>query len=235
MPAAPPPHASLVRAAAVEDQRLDRALKRLSRRRETLSAELAEIEAQMDQLRERQRLLDRIVDGADSDEARATPAATSSGATPLRGRRLRRVAAQLLWRDLRDGEIYYREWFERLLQAGYAVGGRDPLASFLTNVRDSPAVVRGHQQGFYRLDPTRKDAVARDLAETRAEMADLEQSLQRARALNDTAAIERLRQHRDRLAAAIKRLDARRDELAAVFSQEADGEHQGASDHVHAA
>jgi hypothetical protein len=208
---------------------------RLSRRRDTLAAELAELEAQMDELRERQRLLDMLVEGPERDEGSPTPAAGTGATTPLRGRRLRLIAAQLLWRSVGKQEVYYREWFEQLIQAGYAVGGRDPLASFLTNVRDSPAVVRGQTQGFYRLDPTRMDAVAHDLAEARAELADLEQSLQRARAHSDTAAIERLREHRDQLAATIKRLEARRDELAAVFSDEADGEHQGASTQVQAA
>jgi hypothetical protein len=132
-------------------------------------------------------------------------------------------------------EIYYREWFEQLVQAGYAVGGRDPLASFLTNVRDSPAVVHGQTQGFYRLDPTRTGAVARDLSEAQAEMADLEQSLQRARAHNDPTAVERLRAHRNKLAAAIKRLEANRDELAAVFSDDADAKHQAAPPQVQAA
>jgi hypothetical protein len=235
MPAAPPPHATLVRAAAVEDERLERALERLGRRKETLAAEIAELEAQMDELRDRQRLLDKIVEGAHRAEAPAVSGAASARAMPLRGRRLRLVAAQLLWRDLGEREIYYREWFERLLQAGYAVGGRDPLASFLTNVRDSPAVVRGQNQGFYRLDPTRKEAVARDVAEARAEITDLEQSLQRARVDNDDGAVERLRQHRDELAGAIRRLEAQRDELAAVFTDEATGQRRDLPAKVRAA
>jgi hypothetical protein len=132
-------------------------------------------------------------------------------------------------------EIYYREWFEQLVQAGYTVGGRDPLASFLTNVRDSPAVVRGQTQGYYRLDPTRVDAVARDLAEAEAELADLEQSLHRARTDHDATAIERLREHRGKLTAAIKRLEAQRDELAAVFNDDADHKPQHAPVQVQAA
>jgi phage shock protein A len=236
MPATPRPHASLVRAAAAEDQRLERALARLTRRRETLAAELAELEAQMDELRERQRLLDMLVDGADRDELATRSAAGTGGlTTPLRGRRLRLIAAQLLWQRLGTQEIYYREWFEQLVQAGYAVGGRDPLASFLTNVRDSPAVVRGQTQGYYRLDPTRVDAVARDLAEAEAELADLEQSLQRARTDHDATAIERLREHRSKLAAAIRRREAHRDELAAVFNDDADHEPQRAPAQVQAA
>jgi hypothetical protein len=235
MPASPPPHASLVRAAAAEDQRVGRALERLERRRESLRAELADLEAQMGSLRERQRLLGMLVDDVATADDEASVPARGSGVRPVRGRRLRLIAAQLLWQSLAEQEIHYREWFERLLQAGYAVGGRDPLASFLTNVRDSPAVVRGQRQGFYRLDRGRQDVVAVELAEAQAEMVDLEQSLQRARSHNDTAAVERLRVHRDKLAGAIKRLEARRDELAAVFTEARDRDQHDTPSRVQAA
>jgi hypothetical protein len=217
MATSPPPHASLVRAAAVEDQRVERALQQLTHRRETLAAEIAGLEAQMDELQERRRLLGRLVDRPGDDGGGGPSPRT--GVTPVRGRRLRLVAAQLLWRSAGTQEIHYREWFERLIAAGYAVGGRDPLASFLTNIRDSPAVTRGARQGFYRLDPTAIDELQRELAETEAEMADVEQSLHRARTANDNDRVEELRRHRDRLAAATKRLHARRDELAAVFAE----------------
>jgi septal ring factor EnvC (AmiA/AmiB activator) len=235
MASSPPPHASLVRAAAVEDQRVERALQQLSHRRETLAAELANLDNQMNELRERQRLLGVLVDGASRDQAdQEAPARIAlAGMTPVRGRALRLVAAQLLWRSAGEQEIYYREWFERLLQAGYAVGGRDPLASFLTNVRDSPAVARGQRQGFYRLDPTRQAAATRELSEVQAEMADLARSLQQARATNDNTTIERLREHRNKLAATIKRLEAQRDELAAVFTDHTANE--DASKKAHAA
>ena len=161
MATSPPPHASLVRAAAVEEERVHRALERLSHRRDTLAAEIADLEAQMDQLHQRRRLLTMLVDGPSdgtSDEPRAEAASPRPGITAVRGRQLRRIATQLLWQTSGTNEVHYREWFERLLAAGYAVGGRDPVASFLTHVRDSPAVVRGAQPGFYRLDPSRRPA-----------------------------------------------------------------------------
>ena len=235
MSASPPPHASLVRAAAAEDQRVERALERLERRRESLRAELEDLDAQMGSLRERQRLLGMLVDDVATPDDEARVPASGAGGRPVRGRQLRLIAAQLLWRSVGEQEIHYREWFERLLEAGYAIGGRDPLASFLTNVRDSPAVARGQRQGFYRLDHSRQDVVAVELAEAQAEMVDLEQSLQRARSHNDTAAVERLRAHRDKLAGAIKRLEARRDELAAVFAETADHAKQDPPSRVEAA
>jgi DNA repair exonuclease SbcCD ATPase subunit len=218
MATSPPPHASLVRAAAVEEERVDRALQQLSHRRDTLAAEIAGLEAQMNELQERRRLLEMLVDRPDDEDAGRSGAVTSrAGVTPVRGRQLRLVAAQLLARWLDGDEIHYREWFERLLREGYAVGGRDPLASFLTNVRDSPAVVRGSRQGYYRLDPSRRKVVAREIGEAEAELADIEVSLSRAREENDNARVEQLRAHRDGVVATLKRLEARRDELAAIF------------------
>ena len=81
-----------------------------------------------------------------------------SAGTPrraIKGAELRRVAGQLLWTAQRERGIHYREWFERVIAEGYAIGGKDPVASFLTNIRDSPAVIRGSTQGHYMLDSSR--------------------------------------------------------------------------------
>jgi septal ring factor EnvC (AmiA/AmiB activator) len=218
-----PPHASLVRAAAAEEERVDRALERLAHRRDTLAAELADLEAQMGELHERRRLLAMLVEGpeaADGLSRAVAPAPPRAGVTAVRGRRLRRVAARLLWRTSGEREVHYREWFERLLAEGYAVGGRDPLASFLTNVRDSPAVVRGAQPGFYRLDPSRRDAIAARIEEQDAALEDLERALADARATGDDARVETLRADRRALTAERKRLEAQADELAAVFGDD---------------
>src|SRR4051794_39750961 len=120
MATSPPPHASLVRAAAVEEERVERALQQLSHRRDTLAAEIAGLEAQMNELQERRRLLEMLVDRpSDGDGDGPVSGAPRAGVTPVRGRQLRLVAAQLLARSLGDAEIHYREWFERLLQEGY--------------------------------------------------------------------------------------------------------------------
>lgn len=217
-----PPHASLVRAAAAEEERVERALERLSHRRDTLAAELSDLESQMGELHERRRLLAMLVEGPEgADDARLTAApAPRAGVTAVRGRRLRRVAAQLLWRTSGTNEVHYREWFERLLAEGYAVGGRDPVASFLTNVRDSPAVVRGAQPGFYRLDPSQRNVIAAQLDEQAAALEDLEYALADARATGDDARVETLRADRRALTAERKRLEGHAEELAAVFGED---------------
>ncbi|HET6505639.1 MAG TPA: hypothetical protein VFG42_02510 [Baekduia sp.] len=222
-----PPHASLVRAAAAEEERVDRALQRLAHRRDTLAAELSDLETQMGELHERRRLLAMLVDGPEAAEGLAASASAvpspRAGVTAVRGRELRRVAARLLWETSGDGEVHYREWFERLLAAGYAVGGRDPLASFLTNVRDSPAVVRGAQPGFYRLDPSRRAALAARIDEQLAIVEDLERALADARALGDDDRVETLRAERRAATAARRRLEAQAEELAAVFGEDDGG------------
>jgi hypothetical protein len=54
------------------------------------------------------------------------------------------------------------------------------VASFLTNIRDSPAVIRGSTQGHYMLDPGSLDGITQQIGETQAELADIEQSIARA-------------------------------------------------------
>ena len=71
----------------------------------------------------------------------------------LRGERLREVALDVLRAKVGCGEpIHYREWFDALVEAGYRVSGKDPLASFLTQVsRIAPVEKIGRRSGLYRL------------------------------------------------------------------------------------
>jgi hypothetical protein len=71
----------------------------------------------------------------------------------LRGERLREVALAVLREKAGDGSpIHYRDWYEALTEAGYRVLGRDPLASFLTQVSRIDRVKKvGRRSGLYRL------------------------------------------------------------------------------------
>jgi hypothetical protein len=71
----------------------------------------------------------------------------------LRGERLREVALDVLRAKVGGGEpIHYRKWFDALVDAGYRVSGKDPLASFLTQVsRIDPVEKVGRRSGLYRL------------------------------------------------------------------------------------
>src|SRR5262245_33897733 len=51
----------------------------------------------------------------------------------LRGQRLREVALDVLRELSASGDpVHYRAWFEALVESGFRVSGRDPLATFLT-------------------------------------------------------------------------------------------------------
>lgn len=71
----------------------------------------------------------------------------------LRGRRLQEVAVGILRTRAADRRpVHYREWFAYLRAEGYEVAGRDPLATFLTQISRAEGVERvGVRQGLYRL------------------------------------------------------------------------------------
>jgi hypothetical protein len=71
----------------------------------------------------------------------------------LRGERLRDVAAEVLWRHHSVGEVvHYKEWFQLVVADGYRVGGKNPSATFLTQVARVTSVERvGRRSGLYRL------------------------------------------------------------------------------------
>jgi hypothetical protein len=71
----------------------------------------------------------------------------------LRGERLRDVAAEVLWRHHSAGEVvHYKEWFQLVVADGYRIGGKDPSATFLTQVARVSSVERvGRRSGLYRL------------------------------------------------------------------------------------
>jgi hypothetical protein len=73
----------------------------------------------------------------------------------LRGQTLRDAAIDVLARRHGLGEpIHYRQWFELLVSEGHHVGGKDPVASFLTQVTRSPVVERAPgAPGVYKVDP----------------------------------------------------------------------------------
>ncbi len=71
----------------------------------------------------------------------------------LRGRRLQEVAVETLRSRAADGRpVHYREWFAYLRAEGYEVEGRDPLATFLTQVSRAEGVEHvGVRRGLYRI------------------------------------------------------------------------------------
>lgn len=212
------PSAALVRTARNEIERIDRSLTTIEQRRAVLVSQIADLDSEAEGYTRRRSLLAELVQ---VEQVAPTPVLTARRA--IKGAELRRVAGHLLWRAQRDSEVHYREWFERVIAEGYAIGGKDPVASFLTNMRDSPAVIRGSKQGHYRLDPSSRDDLAQQIGEAQAELADVEQLISRAYAsAPERPSIERLREHRDHLKLILKRFEGKMSELDYIFDDQAD-------------
>lgn len=71
----------------------------------------------------------------------------------LRGHRLRAVAVAVLQKHHSPGvEVHYREWYDLVASEGIAVAGKDPLATFLSQISRADAVEAvGRRTGRYRL------------------------------------------------------------------------------------
>src|SRR4051794_14422962 len=188
-PAAPPPSARLLRAVQAERADLARHRVRLEAERERLRAELERIETGLADVRERERLLDRLAQrAADEDVDIAATAVTAPVARAeapdratdadearhvLRGPAIRETAVRLLV-DAGDAEaLHYRDWYERMCAAGYAVAGKDPLAVFLTQLSRSPALRKSTQAGVYELDREAPGRLRARLEELHCELREL--------------------------------------------------------------
>jgi hypothetical protein len=135
--------------------------------RETVKQEREVVAVRLAALREQSRRLHELVVDIDADVEKAARLLRSIdemlGLAPqlsidsmhgeLRGRKLQEIAVELLRQKREPGAIiHYKDWFELLGEAGLNVAGKDPLASFLTQIARAPAVesVRP-RSGLYRL------------------------------------------------------------------------------------
>jgi hypothetical protein len=71
----------------------------------------------------------------------------------LRGQRLQEIAVRVLAEHRAPGEaMHYKQWYGLLRDAGYSVGGKEPLATFLATVSRSPQIQAvGQRSGLYVL------------------------------------------------------------------------------------
>ena len=159
-------------AARAERSRVLRELDRLERRRDFLAQELIGIEASLTEIREHLKLLNRFAFDADDspfptavqparcgeDQLHDAPQESTGPSYPphalLRGAQIRAVAVRLLAGSHDPvGLIHYNDWFELVEREGYRVSGKDPRASFLTQISRSPVVRReSGASGRYALD-----------------------------------------------------------------------------------
>ena len=71
----------------------------------------------------------------------------------LRGGRLREIAADVLWRHHKAGDVvHYKDWQALVVSEGHRIGGKNSAATFLTQVARETTVERvGRRTGLYRL------------------------------------------------------------------------------------
>jgi hypothetical protein len=215
VPSPPTPSARLVRAAAAERADLAHHRERLLAERDRLRATLDGVEASLRELDERDALLDRLAGPAVAPAS--APAPARAGGMPLRGPAIRRVAIEVLRaRPDRPQALHYRDWFEALRAAGYAVAGKDPLAVFLTQLSRSPVVRRGTQSGVYELDPTAPRRLRERLDALHAELRGL------TAAPSATADLTAIRARRAALTAEITRVEKALEEAETVLGAAAE-------------
>jgi prefoldin subunit 5 len=210
----------LLKAAKAEREQLARHRRELLNARESLRAELQRIDGSLEEVDERRTLLDRLVGPTaepqpEMEAAALRPSGDEERDLPvLRGPEIRREAVRvLLAHPDRPEALHYREWYVLLQQAGFAVAGKDPLATFLTQLSRSPAVSKSTQAGVYELD---RGAAGR--LRTRRE--DLQRELRASAAtqgIGEEAAA--LRARRTELNAELGRVEKAMEEVEALFGR----------------
>jgi hypothetical protein len=128
--------------------------------RALVSARVAELRAQAQRMHELAAAVDedlaanlRLLGQLDEMLGVAPQLSMTETDEALRGQRLRDVAIQIL--KSHKGEaaaVHYREWYELVVHEGHRVAGKDPVATFLTQVSRAPEIESvGRRSGLYRL------------------------------------------------------------------------------------
>lgn len=163
----PHPSSRLLRAAVAERDDLVRHRDRLTHERSRLLGELRKLDEGLAAVDRRLEVLAELA----GDAAAATPdgitpepaAGNESPANPeanpdenrtvLRGPAIREAAVRVLIAQPGPIEaLHYRRWYELLVEAGYRIAGKDPLAVFLTQLSRSPLVRKASAPGVYEVD-----------------------------------------------------------------------------------
>jgi hypothetical protein len=208
-------------AAASERERLERELSRLGAREAELSAELEAVRAARAELEHERSILNHF---ADRDEPPRSPdraarrlralpdasaPASKTGATALRGAAIRETAVRVLAANSQpEAPVHYRDWFELLTSQGFMPAGKDPLATFLTQVGRSPVVQRTTTAGMYVLDLGFAQRARQRVAELAAALSEAQERSPGA-TVEDLAAA---REHRAQLTAELQETERQLEE-----------------------
>lgn len=162
----PNPSSRLLRAAVAERADLVRHRERLTGERTRLLGELRELDETLAAVDRRLEVLAELagtpedaaaetapVDPGTGDEAGTRDPRSDESRTVLRGPAIREAAVRVLIAHPGPIEaLHYRQWYELLLEAGFRVAGKDPLAVFLTQLSRSPLVRKASAPGVYEVD-----------------------------------------------------------------------------------
>lgn len=162
----PNPSNRLLRAAVAERADLIRHHERLAGERARLLGELRDLDAALAAVDRRLEVLAELagppadatsettpVIGAARTETAARDSGADDNATVLRGPAIREAALRVLIAQPGPIEaLHYRQWYELLVEAGFRVAGKDPLAVFLTQLSRSPLVRKASAPGVYEVD-----------------------------------------------------------------------------------
>ncbi len=225
------PSKRLRTAALAERDRLLRDLDRTDKRISALRNELAEAERNAGDIRRQLALLAQLAHDEEQDSAfpvqrslRAVEPAIGDAvpeyeAPPrgyLRGADIRVAAVRILAStESPASPIHYSEWYGLLTRAGYGVGGRDPQATFLTQVGRSPLVKHTGERGFYALDLDAPRRLSEQLHELHGELAGLHQGQQ------TIEAIATVRERRAELTAEYAKVERELEEATIALGLEA--------------
>jgi hypothetical protein len=200
-------------AAAAERERVERELLRLSERESNLTLELDAIREARSALQDELVVLRRLSRDLPTGEMRAVDgvrrrlrAVTDDASEAkehrevvLRGAQIRETAVRVLVSSATSRAVHYRTWFDLLRNEGFIPAGKDPLATFLTQIGRSPVVQRSTAPGMYSLDLRAPERERAHLARLRAELGDVGETPPRA----TVDEIGRIRESRARLNAEI--------------------------------
>jgi hypothetical protein len=162
----PNPSTRLLRAAGAERADLLRHRERMSGERSRLLGELRELDEALADVDRRLEVLAQLAGLPEAASAETTPLVSTPGSaavareagpgenrTVLRGPAIREAAVRVLIAQPGPIEaLHYRQWYELLLEAGFRVAGKDPLAVFLTQLSRSPLVRKASAPGVYEVD-----------------------------------------------------------------------------------
>jgi hypothetical protein len=228
----PTPSSRLLRAAVAEQTDLLRYRERLTRERARRVNELRQLDDALTATDRRLEVLAELA-GAPPESDPASISACTANATAgarddtsdetpvLRGPAIRELAVRvLLDQPEAIDALHYRRWYEILVQAGFRIAGKDPVAVFLTQLSRSPLVRKTSSPGVYEVDRQAPLRIRNRLERLQAELREVTVTAPGPVALGTVRARRHeldlaISQQERALEEALRVLDGKRDEAAA--------------------